>query len=344
MAVNSIKWEFPQDIHLVAGATSRPLSENLRIFYDSPQKVTLANAPPPNVDVVFRAAFAGALTPADLFIGFGVTVNRRTGVVTFGGHGAGHRLRNFLVHAEVRDNNYTPPRLHVQRMRVHVHGAVTDAWLTPSSLTIHRGANGQRFSVMAQFDDNMVGDVTLIPGIIWRSGFPAGTIDVAADGALTARADLPAIGIHITATFPAAFGGFAPDGWAISVPPWDAAPLNATLLYKTESAGAARMTEPSVANFLFLPDGFTTGEEAIFKRKVQQFVDFLRTQRATRPFDLCKREMNYWRAWLETPSATRGNEPALRGQADGPGEGEDVLEPKRRQGVATARGPATKPG
>lgn len=310
MPVNSIEWAHPHDIHLVAGATSRPLSEELRIYYGSPQHMTLASAPPANVDVVFRPAFTCALTPAEIFIGFGVTVHRRSGVVTFSGHAAaGHRLRTFLIHAEVRDRTYNPPRPSVQRIRVHLHDLVRNAWVTPQQLTIHRGADGQRFSVLAQFDDDTVGDVTQVPGITWRSADDTIIGVGPANGELTAKAVSPVNGIDITATLPAAFGGFARDGQAVSVASWDASPLSATLLYPLDSAGAARMTEPSVLNFLFLPEGFTTGEQAIFEGKVQQFVDFLRTQTATRPFDLCRREMNYWMAWLETPSATRGTSP-----------------------------------
>jgi hypothetical protein len=63
------------------------------------------------------------------------------------------------------------------KIRVHVHGLVTDVWLAPRLLSIREGADGQSFSVLASFDDGTVGDLTTQPGIIWTGGNAAVSVD-----------------------------------------------------------------------------------------------------------------------------------------------------------------------
>ena len=60
------------------------------------------------------------------------------------------------------------------------------------------------------------------------------------------------------------------------------------------ATGAARINE--VVNFLFLPDGFTHGEQNAFEQRALSFATFLRTSPASRPFDLCSSEINFWTA------------------------------------------------
>src|ERR1051325_9393486 len=224
MAVNQVFWNNGEgyDIHVVAGASSRTLNDLLGIEHGNPPFFIRANDParPATMAVKFRAAFNGAVvatTPN--FTGFGVTVNQDTGAVSvLNPLNPVPFLRNFLIHAEVTDSSVAPAKTFVAKIRVHVHTTVTRVWLTPRPLTIHRGADGQRFSVLAEFSDQTVGDITRIPGLAWVSGTPA---NIAVDpGTGELRALVDAAGADITVTLPAAWGGAAATAHCNPLPSW----------------------------------------------------------------------------------------------------------------------------
>jgi hypothetical protein len=299
MAVNDVFWSGSEayDIHVVAGATSRTLDDLLAINHGPlPGADVWANTPPAGVTVRFHPAIVGA-SALGTFSSTTVDVSESTGAVTAKAALPARFVHNFLIRATVTDPAVARP--FVQEVRVHVHHAIRRVWLTPDTLTVHSGAPEQKFSVLAEFDDDTVGDITRMRGLTWVSSAPL-NISVAADGKLTALLD--GVGSDVKVTLPAAYGGATTTARAESAAaPWSD-PVAATLLPR--GAGAARMTEPSVPNFLFLPDGFTSAEKGLFETMVQKYVSFLQTHSSTRPFDLCKHEMNYWMAWV--PSRERG--------------------------------------
>lgn len=169
MSVSRISWAQAQDIHVIAGAVSRTLDDFLVICHGTPEVNVWARNRPAGVNVRFRAAFNGALA-GSVFSGFGISVDQNTGAVSVANPiPGGHRLRNFPIHAEVRDTTVAPVRLFVQGIHVHVLAAVTNRWLAPAPLTIRQGTNGHRFNVFAHLDDDAVGDISQLPSHMWAS-------------------------------------------------------------------------------------------------------------------------------------------------------------------------------
>ncbi len=73
--------------------------------------------------------------------------------------------------------------------RVHVHTSIKDIWLTPSTLTIPKGSNNCRFTVLAEFTDATIGDITEWTQLTYRShvqgtSTPSPDVSVASDGVL----------------------------------------------------------------------------------------------------------------------------------------------------------------
>ncbi|HEV8449165.1 MAG TPA: hypothetical protein VGQ44_20220 [Gemmatimonadaceae bacterium] len=304
MAVNFTYWlgENGYDIHVVAGTTSPSLLPALAINHGTPAVNVAATGPlPAGVTVAFQAAFNGALVGGGPnFAGFGVTVDQNTGAVTVANPIPGPPfLRNFLIRAVVTDPAIAPP--FVKKVRVHIHNAVTRIWLTPNPLSIRRGADGQRFSVLAEFDDQTVGDVSRLPALVWSSGGAEVSVD-AATGGLTATQDITAF-VPITVTLPAAWGGASATATCNTLPAWSPPDRNVKLI--AGSAGAARMAD--VVNFVFVGEGFQVGEEPMFEQRAQAFATFLRTSSAAQPYGICSGEINYWMLSLESPD--RGSSP-----------------------------------
>jgi hypothetical protein len=302
VAVNFIFWagQGATDIHLVAGVTSRTLNDLLVINLGA--TAVFGTTPPPSVTVSFTANFIGTLT-AGKFSGFGVTVDANTGAVSVASPIPGPPLlRNFLVRAVVTDASVTPTAVFTQEIRFHVHQSVTSAWLTPDTLDLRRGAEGLRFSVLAEFDDKVVGDISNIAGTAWTA--PAGgavSVDPNTGGLTVSTDSVPSTTIQ--AQLPALYGAKVCTGTVRTLVPWSGTQVTAKLV--PGSAGAARMSE--VPNFLFLPDGFLPGEQAAFEQRALTFINFLRTSPAARPFDVCSPEINFWTAWVE--SQERGTSP-----------------------------------
>jgi hypothetical protein len=306
MAVNYIYWSdgTGYDVHVVAGSTSPPLGGGLGINHGAPAVDIAATDPlPAGVTVTFRPAFNGAVVGAGPnFRGFGVTVDQSTGTVNAANPLPGpHFLRNFLIHATVNDASVAPAKKFVVKVRVHIHNAVVRAWLTPNPLSIHRGADGQRFSVLAEFDDQTVGDISRLPGLVWSSGGAEVAVN-AATGALSATQDVTAF-VPITVTLPPLWGGTNATATCNTLPAWSPPDRDAKLI--AGSAGAARMAD--VLNFIFVAEGFQVGEEGLFEQRAQALATFLRTSPATQPYGMCSGEINYWMLSLESPN--RGTSP-----------------------------------
>jgi len=94
----------------------------------------------------------------------GVTVNTTTGVVTASPPPDPHnKLRNFLMTAR---QDVGQGQIFENIIRIHLHESIHKIWLTPSSLTVHAGDSDCRFTVLALFDDDTVGDITDWPKVM----------------------------------------------------------------------------------------------------------------------------------------------------------------------------------
>ncbi|WP_405547238.1 M64 family metallopeptidase [Streptomyces phaeochromogenes] len=202
------------------------------------------------------------------------------------------------------------------RVRVHVHNAIQRMWLTPSHLTVRRNAKGVRFSVLAQFDDGVIGDITNwspfetpgaevdhtyvhapgsdTPALVWSAsaGSPI-TVD-RQTGVLTASADVGQA--TITARFDAGRRS-TDDAIAVCSQPWT------TSVRLTHVRGPGVAKADTVPNILFLPDGFQEADRAQYERWIRLIVKRLDTRPRTRPFAALTGRVNYWQGWVPSPDA-----------------------------------------
>jgi hypothetical protein len=311
MAITSAFWNFIDgdfegyDIHLLTGETSRTLNDLLKIKDGVEPTATFKLASedgghPFGTTTRFLGEFSGAPGPAHGVEDVDVT----TGEVEISISLPTTRLFNFLVRAEVSLG--TPPSAPVfsmtPRIRVHIHSSVVRAWLSPIPLSIHRGSPGQRFSVLAEFDDGVIGDISRLPGIAWSipnvasNTNPDGTLKFTVDpttGALAANVDSG--NVTVQATLPPRWLSLTPSAGLNALPPWST-PRAATLV-----AGPGAAARHDVMNYLFLPEGFAAGEETKFTKMVQQVVTALRKDGGwLAPYDLLKKSINYWMAFVES--------------------------------------------
>lgn len=290
------------DRHVLRGHSAGPLDRDLLLLQAAPApNVTADTAPRPSdvADVRFvpriRAAFAPVINA------FGVRVDTATGEVeALATPPAPPLLRNLSVDAIVSLHDASQPGgqrdLPAAPIRVHVHGAVTAAWLGPARLSIHQGADGQRLGVLAQFDDGTVGDLTHHRGITWASAGAAVAVDPVT-GELTGTAVSGPV--RITATLPADLGGGTATGDVAVMPAWGAdpaAPPVATLV-----GGPGRAAADRVPNVLFVAEGFTATQAGEFADVAGELARKLQSETATSPFNLLRGSINYWCAFVPSP-------------------------------------------
>ena len=301
MALTGAVW-ISADLHVVRGAPSRRLDAELRLFDDTTSDDIFANNPPAHVRVTFEPAFLaeGPQDPARVS-GHGASVDTGTGVVTvLPASPGGRRLHNFLLTAVARDTNTS--REFRQVIRVHVHDAVEDAWLTPASLTVRPTSNqfvSSRFSFLARFDDGVVGDVGNWE-LQWSTDPPSAVLPATSDvqivqptGEFIARR--AGARARVRVTYPPL--GLSRDAEVRCVEEWS------TPRELTWVAGRDPAKWREVSNVLFLPDGFVAGEEALFETLVRNIARKLRTTSVLRPFDRLHDSMNFWLAFVPSDEA-----------------------------------------
>jgi hypothetical protein len=276
------------DIHLLPGETSSSLLDLLVIEEDAtPPRFSFAKSPPADVaSITFTPNFLSAAVPPKRG---GVTVDTATGTVSVS---AAPTLPSFVIEATVTTKPPNPRTLGPVPIRVLVHTRIKEIWLTPSTLTIRRGADGLRFTVLARFDDDTVGDITRRPNIVWASSDPA-KVAVDATGALAARVNAAAPTITATHT------GHVATAKVQTREPWST-PVAVTLV--PGSAGVAKAAR--IPNVLFLPDGFTAAEKPRFEALVRDIIRRLQSTQSLTPYDLAKGAANFWMAFV--PSRERG--------------------------------------
>src|SRR5512143_2674684 len=142
MEVISVRWSNQgQDVHLMRGR-SPALMLAQRLFITSQatpaspqqeQNLTDFLNSNPNAGCTFKPSFKGNLNAAtNVYEGFGVQVNIRTGEVNAGANPAVPALYNFTILAKVvadRNNPASPPKN--AYLRIHLHNSVAKAWLNP---------------------------------------------------------------------------------------------------------------------------------------------------------------------------------------------------------------------
>jgi hypothetical protein len=302
-----------RDVHVLRGFSSRDLIDDLR-FRDDDEDDDIEIE---QGQIVFKPLFKGAQN-GDLFenADIGISVNTKTGEVIADPAGADPFpivKNNFLIEIDGVGPGHATENTEV--VRVHVHLAVFDLWLTPRTLTVRPSdpsSPGEitrcRFTVHALFDTGIVGDLTLGHGVIWKTAPPAApNRNVKPSGLLVIDdADVPPKDIEITAKLPASFGGATTPPATLRIrPAWanEATRPKATIV--TGSAHAGELWEgvvlpEIVPNVLFVSDGFRAQDGASFDKIVDTIVHHLKTDYFTRPFDLVSTRMNFWKAFVPT--------------------------------------------
>lgn len=310
MALQGLFWPniARRDIHLVPGAAS-PRIDQLLAIQDSTGN-TFASSPPAGVTVAFSPRFFG--TPAS----HSLTVDTNTGKVTVSALPAPPLLRNFIIDCTATEGATSFTRM----IRVHIHPAIRRHWVTPSRLRVPLGARNMRFSVMAEFTDGTVGDITNWgafdtptaarneifvqthsapprPAITWVSGAAGIGVLHPRTGVLTGNA-ANAVGVQIGATLDAVF--LQPVRMALA----DGAPAWSTATPVTHITGPlAQMNDRDVQNFLILPDGFDVNDQIAFETLADNLVNKLITEEMLTPWSHLDHKMNYFRAWVPSPEA-----------------------------------------
>ncbi len=286
------------DVHVLAGETS-PSLLGVLVIEEHDGKLHFATSPPPDIDAStfrFEPNFASLVVPP---ANGGITVDTATGAVTVAAtRPAPPRLERFVIEASVQTVTTPPTTLGPIPIRVQVHDRIDDLWLTPARLTVRRATTGVRFSVLARFEDDTVGDITGRSGIAWSHNDPGSPSDprvrVGPTGGLAASADAG------TVTITASHQGRTATAQALAAPAWSA-PVEAILL-TSRSAGIARMAE--APNVLFLAEGFPLGQFTEYQALVRKMVDMVQDPAThLRPFDLFRGVVNYWMAFVPSPEA-----------------------------------------
>jgi hypothetical protein len=313
MKVRRVLWKDPsaaQDIHVLPGQQTRNLKDSLLVQFDdqSFQSVSdylIANRPP-LAELTFLPLFKKITSAATTHSGFGITVDTTTGVVSVQNPLPTETKSNFIIEITLK----TQGRVFREVVRCQVHRSVTNVWLTPDSLTVRPGATKPtewRFTVRAEFDDKIVGDVTDYHGVTWQSS-PVNRVD--RYGYLRHQAgDTAASNITITARLPTSLGGLATAACKMNIASdWSLDPARPKAVLVEGGGWPGASAPEKVPNVLFLSDGFIgpTPEEdhVTFGTFVDLIVRHLKTSRFTRPYDLLSTSMNFWRASM--PAASRG--------------------------------------
>ena len=288
MSVTAIRW-LPNegfDMHLLHGEESRRLDEIL-VLELSDDTAVLGTAPPPKATVRFLPEFAGA--PKN----HGVTVDMSTGTVKVAPSvPSGRPLHNFLIRAVVTDPNATKS-IEPIFIRIHIHMKIRALRLTPETLTLRPDAEGLRFTLLAEFDnDGVLGDITNLrrPELIWSSSSP--NIEVNSE-----TGELKVKDVVERATISASLAGKTAKANVTVEVPWEVARA------VTFVGGKGEKKWNEAANILFLPEGFTRGERPHFERLGRGYVKELQSGSATRPFDLLRNAINYWMAFEPSEQA-----------------------------------------
>ncbi|HEU4688441.1 MAG TPA: hypothetical protein VFS23_08780, partial [Vicinamibacterales bacterium] len=141
MPIKRIAWDINagRDIHVLRGRASRDLTHSLKFFEDNDASTEHSAHDYLNgfadVTLTFTPLFKGTIQ-GSVFVGHqnGITVNRQTGVVTIAAAIGINVKHNFIIEIEAKNNG--DEKIFREAIRVHVHGAVTQVWLTPDQLTI----------------------------------------------------------------------------------------------------------------------------------------------------------------------------------------------------------------
>jgi hypothetical protein len=244
----------------------------------------------------------------------GIEVDATTGVVRALAHPdpTFPKLNNFILTA-ITDAAQTV------QIRVQVHDEVKDLWLSPPALTVRKDA-GCRFTVLARFTDESVGDVTEWTDIKFQSDDPSITVE--ADGSLQSNADTG--GATVTATLTLASPATNKTSFpasALARPSWTDYAKTAKVEFvagriapnlsdaDSPAPDSVKSVVENAVNVLFIAEGFRNEQRFDYRNIVNTITRVMRGGEeayaaAFEPFDLLKNSINYWTLFV--PSEQSG--------------------------------------
>jgi hypothetical protein len=243
---------------------------------------------------------------------YGIELDAQEGIITLTAAAPATVIRNVIVTATVTHELGTQST----RIRVHLHDKLTKAYLVPLPRLLLRIGTQARCSVLADFEDKTVGDLSYDPDLAWD--VVSGPISISSNdgdigfrgvGFMVAMGGNPGDIGQIKATLPSRLGGTpgvpaTAEGSVKLLPRWSDLPVVPPFSDPYEATfitgpGTAIRNEKDVRNVLILPDGFETGQRALFEELADAMaMHGLSTSRAYRPFDLVNERINYYRLWV----------------------------------------------
>lgn len=314
------------DIHLVRSATtkasSEPLEPFLRVFFDDGEIRPL----PAGTVVLFDVSVPSpaAVDPADSYVNrYGFDPKFGTGVIELERTPTARVVNNFIITAKAT----IPGALknpYESQIRIHIHAGRDQVRVQPNPPRLRKDT-ALRFSVLAQFSNGSLGDISYHPGLTWQV---SSSLVVGPDphssvsdkerafkdgGFISAAPGTTATTGTIKVNLPPSLGGPTSDGdgeaTVTIIESWNDLPglPDGGDPYQAQhiiGPGIAKRDSPNVRNVLFLPEGFQETEETVFEQMADRLALGLRALTAFRPYDILP--VNFFRLWVQPyPDALR---------------------------------------
>ncbi len=271
MAV-TMGWRAPfegEDLHVLRGRPSVALDQLVTILSDgmehSPAGAVAAGLIS-SIDFRPRLRIGGVITTT--YTAPGIEVVALTGQVLAAQVPPGQGIGAFYMDVTALRTTAGDPPLETSLL-VRVHDQVTQAWLTPSPLTLPRdvlapgGGGGaaapieprswRRPTVLAEFDDGVIGDVTNHPGIVWMA-MPGVSSDPAR-GFVARSTTAPGESVQLLCMLPVQLGAMPAGGQGVVAAGWEERPAAELTVECVTGVGTAADADAAAANVLILCDG-----------------------------------------------------------------------------------------
>jgi IgA Peptidase M64 len=217
------------------------------------------------------------------------------------------RVNNFLITAVFDDSAGHTDETEI---RIHVHDAVKEIWLTPPALSVHQGSDECRFTVLARFNDESVGDITDWSGLTFQSGDES-VVKVLNTGVLQAVAGTGSAPITaaLTLSSPATNVTSGPAN-SLANPSWaDVAQaakvefIAGGVLPDMDDPESIKTAVEGSTNVLFIAEGFRDDQRFDYRNIVNTIARVMRGDEAAfapvfQPFGILKRSINYWTVFI----------------------------------------------
>jgi hypothetical protein len=290
-----IAWRAPfegEDLHLIRGVPA-PSVDQLVCFADGTSSYDVPTARNHGLtDIAFRPRLRHGAPAAGMFPALGLQVEAATGRIVADPNPPEPRIEHFHLDIEARIAGQAEPE--TMSVLVWLHDGIDDVWTTPSPLTFPRGHGPHRSprtpSILARFDDGVIGDVTNHPGVVLLDG--SKSISADPDVAIGAT-------ISVDATLPASLLSRPLSVTAVIAPAWEELSTVERTVECLGGAGTAEDADKAGANILILADGLPDPQEQLALARALGVL-----LRRMRPFSWVSDKVQLW--GLGLPSRQTG--------------------------------------